>query len=206
MFQKIVEDLKLGINSGLPGQDAQYKMVPPGRGRSNLEGVRKMNPKRAAVLCLIYPKENTPHIVLMRRNSYPGVHSNQISFPGGKVEDIDKTLQDTAVRESQEELGILPESVTLIGELTQVYIPPSNFLVNPFVGYSEKQPKFIPDAKEVNEVVEVPFYAILDKSNHQNVSLDIRGASVDVPAYMLSGHIVWGATAMMLSELAHIVR
>jgi 8-oxo-dGTP pyrophosphatase MutT (NUDIX family) len=206
MFENIVDSLKVGFSKELPGQDAQYKMVPPGRGRTKLNGIQGFNPRRAAVLCLVYPKDDAPHIVLMRRNSYPGVHSDQISFPGGKAEAFDNSLQDTAVRESHEELGIVPESVNLLGELTQVYIPPSNFLVNPFVGFTESQPQFIPDSKEVNEVVEVPFEAILDDKNLQNVSLDLRGTPVDVPAFMLNGHVVWGATAMMLSELAHIVR
>lgn len=206
MLYSLVEDLKKGLSQELPGQHAQYKMVPPGRERTKLESITYANPRRAAVLILVYPKNRVPHIVLMKRNSYPGVHSDQISFPGGKLEDFDENLEKAAVRESNEELGIHPEKVSIIGELTQVYIPPSDFLVNPFVGYSDVRPNFIPDKKEVTEVIEVSIADIKDQSNLKNVEIIIRGNEVEVPAYILNGHVVWGATAMMLSELSHLIQ
>jgi len=206
MLHSLIDELKEGLSRELPGQQAQYKMVPPGRERTRLENITYSNPKRAAVLILIYPKQEAPHIVLMKRNSYPGVHSDQISFPGGKLETFDKNLEQAAVRESNEELGILPSQVTILGELTQVYIPPSNFLVNPFVGFSEERPEFVPDNKEVTEVLEVPFSDVLNPDNSSNVELDVRGNQIEVPAYTLNGHVVWGATAMMLSELTSLIR
>lgn len=206
MLQSLIDELKEGLSQELPGQQAQYKMVPPGRERTRLENITYSNPKRAAVLILIYPKQEAPHIVLMKRNSYPGVHSDQISFPGGKLEAFDKNLEQAAVRESNEELGILPSQVTILGELTQVYIPPSNFLVNPFVGFSEERPEFVPDNKEVTEVLEVPFSDILNPDNLSNVELNVRGSQIEVPAYTLNGHVVWGATAMMLSELTSLIQ
>lgn len=206
MLHSLIDELKEGLSQELPGQQAQYKMVPPGRERTRLENITYSNPKRAAVLILIYPKQEAPHIVLMKRNSYPGVHSDQISFPGGKLEAFDKNLEQAAVRESNEELGILPSQVTILGELTQVYIPPSNFLVNPFVGFSEERPEFVPDNKEVTEVLEVPFSDILNPDNLNNVELNVRGSQIEVPAYTLNGHVVWGATAMMLSELTSLIQ
>jgi 8-oxo-dGTP pyrophosphatase MutT (NUDIX family) len=206
MLYSLIDDLKKGFSQELPGQQAQYKMVPPGRERTRLENITYSNPKRAAVLVLVYPKQSEPHIVLMKRNSYPGVHSDQISFPGGKLEAFDENLQQAAVRESNEELGILPDHVSILGELTQVYIPPSNFLVNPFVGFSEERPDFIPDNKEVTEVLEVSVSDILNPKNLEMVNLDLRGKQIEAPAYILNGHVVWGATAMMLSELSHLIQ
>ena len=206
MLYALVDDLKKGFSQGLPGQQAQYKMVPPGREKTKLENISYTNPKKAAVLVLVYPKKNVPHIVLMRRNKYPGVHSDQISFPGGKLEEFDSSLEQAAIRESNEELGILSNQVEIIGELTQVYIPPSDFLVNPFVGYAEVRPDFVPDNKEVTEVIEVSFSDILNPNNLKEVDLNIRGSRVEVPAYILNGHVVWGATAMMLSELSYLIQ
>lgn len=206
MLYSLIDELKEGLSQELPGQQAQYKMVPPGRERTRLENITYSNPKKAAVLVLLYPKQEVPHIVLMKRNSYPGVHSGQISFPGGKLEKFDKNLEQAAVRESNEELGILPSKVSILGELTQVYIPPSNFLVNPFVGFSEERPEFVPDNKEVTEVLEVPFSDVLNPDNLSNVELKVRGNPIEVPAYTLNGHVVWGATAMMLSELTSLIR
>lgn len=206
MLNSIVDALKKGLSQGLPGQQAQYKMLPPERDKVKLESITHSNPKRAAVLALLYPKQELPHIVLMKRSSYPGVHSDQISFPGGKLEDFDKNLEQAAVRESNEELGILPSRVSILGELTPVYIPPSNFLVNPFVGFSEERPEFVPDKKEVTEVLEVPFSDILNPDNLSNVKLKVRGNQIEVPAYTLNGHVVWGATAMVISELTSLIQ
>ncbi len=205
MFKPFIEKLRINLAAELPGQDAQYKMVPAGRERTRLQNIEITNPKRAAVLILFYPVKGVPHIVLMKRNSYPGVHSAQISFPGGKVEKQDKHLAATALRESYEELGILPERVKLLGELTQVYIPPSNFLVNPYVGFTEKRPDFIPHTHEVTAVLEVPYAFVLDPVNIKNVEINIRGSEVKVPAFIFNKHVVWGATAMMLSELSHVL-
>lgn len=206
MLYSLRNDLKIGLSKELPGQQAQHEMVPPGRERTRLENVTYNNPKRAAVLVLIYPKKNEPHIVLMKRNTYSGVHSNQVSFPGGKLEKFDANLEQAAIRESNEELGIVPNQVEILGGLTQVYIQPSHFLVNVFVGFSEKTPIFIPDTKEVTEVIEVSVSDILAIENRRNVEIEVRGGRVEVPAYILNGHVVWGATAMMLSELSHLIR
>ncbi|MCT4623930.1 MAG: CoA pyrophosphatase [Schleiferiaceae bacterium] len=205
MFDTFLEELNQGFSVELPGQNAQFKMVPQGRERTNLENIEHRNPKRAAVLVLFYPVNSTPHIVLMKRNSYPGVHSDQISFPGGKFEVGDENLKQTALREANEELGIISANVEIVGELTQVYIPPSNFLVNPYVGYAKEKPSFIPELKEVTEIVEADFSSIRNLSNVENVAVNVRGFKMDVPAFMINGHVVWGATAMMLSELAHVL-
>ena len=140
----------------------------------------------------------------MQRNTYPGVHSNQISFPGGKQELADKNLTHTALRESYEELGIETSAVHVIGDLTEVYIPPSNFLVQPIIGYSLKRPDFIPHEREVTEVIEVPLSHFQNSNNLQIVTIDVRGQDFTVPAFVISNKIIWGATAMILSEFLAI--
>ena len=112
--------------------------------------------KQSAVLVLLYPKEGETHFVLIERNTYEGVHSGQIGLPGGRVEPGDGSFEATALRETQEELGVNPKAVTMVRALSDVYIPPSNFLVYPFVGYMDTTPVFNPDSREVYEVVEVP--------------------------------------------------
>ena len=207
MLYALVDDLKKGFSQGLPGQQAQYKMVPPGRERTKLENISYTNPKKAAVLVLVYPKKNVPHIVLMRRNKYPGVHSDQISFPGGKLEEFDSSLEQAAIRESNEELGILSNQVEIIGELTQVYIPPSNFMVYPFLGIAKQQLQFIKQDSEVEDIIEVTLADFLNENNVINTKVATSyNVKVEVPAFKLNGHIVWGATAMMLSEIKVLLK
>ena len=114
--------------------DAHIKMAPLERisylkDKSNSE----IEPKNAAVLMLVYPKNEMAHLALIVRNTYPGVHSSQIAFPGGKVESFDLSMADTALRETEEEIGIAKSSIEIIKEFTEIYIPPSNFLVAPFL-------------------------------------------------------------------------
>ena len=159
-------------------------------------------------MALFYPKENNEtHLLLMLRNTYPGVHSNQIGFPGGKVEDTDSDLLVTAKRETFEEVGILPEDIEMVKPLTEVYIPPSNFLIKPFLGlYSEVKP-FKLDPTEVEALVEVKLVDFLDNGNLMQQYLTTSYAhEILVPAFKLNGYTVWGATAMMLSEIKDLVQ
>jgi 8-oxo-dGTP pyrophosphatase MutT (NUDIX family) len=142
----------------------------------------------------------------MKRTEYPGVHSGQISFPGGGREPGDTDIVDTALRETEEEIGIKKESITTIGTLTDLYIPPSNFLVTPVIGYINERPVFHPDPEEVDEVVEVALEKIMDTNTKQEKEITIfPDIKIKVPSYYTNGHVIWGATAMMLSELIEII-
>lgn len=166
------------------------------------------NPKEAAVLALFYPNEfERTQLLLILRKTYSGVHSNQIGFPGGKREASDADLRETALRETHEEVGVSPEKVTIIRSLSQVYIPPSNFEVQPYIGLSHSQPSFVRQESEVERIVEVALGDFLDDSNlfHQNLSTSYA-KNVEVPAFRLEGHTVWGATAMMLSEIKELLK
>ena len=192
----------------LPAALAHAKMAPIER----LEQLNNLSyddllPKKAAVMMLFYPKESQTHLVLIVRNSYPGVHSSQIAFPGGKVESFDLSMADTALRETEEEIGIAKSSIQIIKEFTEIYIPPSNFLVSPFLGICTYEPTFILQPDEVAGIIELPLSIFLDDNNVVIRKLSTSyAASIDVPAFLVKEHVVWGATAMMMSELKETLK
>jgi len=172
------------------------------------ENPQRKNVKKAGVLALFYPRQsNITHLLLILRKTYKGVHSNQIAFPGGKLEVQDADLQETALRETNEEVGVPMERVEIIKALTKVYIPPSNFEVHPFVGlYREPQP-FVLQEDEVEALVEVSLFDFLNDVNLFEQTLSTSYAkNIAVPAFKLNGYTVWGATAMMLSEVKELLK
>ncbi|WP_268847428.1 NUDIX hydrolase [Flavobacterium aestivum] len=187
----------------LPGVDAHNIMVP----KERLEIMKNLNfeeikPKNAAVMMLLYPKDGITHLVLIIRNSYEGVHSSQIAFPGGKYENEDANFEETALRETYEEIGILPSEIEIVKAFTKLYIPPSNFMVYPFLGICKEEITFYPDPIEVSGIIELPLSTFLSDTITVNSKIKTSYANaVDVPAFKIDEHIVWGATAMMLSEL-----
>lgn len=205
-FLKITSKIK---NIPLPAEPSQNKMLPPSRMKSRDTYKEAMKQaKQSAVLALFYPSVNhQTKFALIQRKAYNGVHSAQISFPGGKVEENDLDLEYTAKRETHEEIGIAPEHVIIVKELTKIYIPPSNFAVQPFIGLLNETPNFILQETEVEELLEV---SLKDFINEDNVITKTVSTSynreVDVPAYLFNGHIVWGATAMMLSEVKDLLK
>lgn len=192
----------------LPATIAHAKMIPPGRIELlNNQDYSKIIPRKAAVLMLLYPKNSITHLALILRNSYPGIHASQIAFPGGKVEDFDLSLSETALRETHEEIGIPAKKVTVIRAFTEVYIPPSNFLVSPFLGFAKEELLFTLSPEEVDEVIELPLYQFLDEKNVITAKMSTSYASnIQVPAFQINEHLVWGATAMMMSELKEIIK
>lgn len=190
-------------NVVLPATQAHAKMAPANR----LDLIKaidfsKVTPKQAAVLMLFYPKASQTHLALILRTSYNGIHSSQIAFPGGKVEDFDADLQQTALRETHEEIGVNPNHVNVVRAFTEVYIPPSNFMVYPYLGYSKSELQFMLQEDEVAGLVEFPFTDFMDDSIIVNTTMKTSYAgSIEVPGFQVNEHFVWGATAMMLSEL-----
>lgn len=207
-FSEFLKYVPKITKESLPASDAHAKMIPPERieflKNHSLAG---LVPKRAAVLMLLYPKKNQTHLALIVRNSYPGIHASQIAFPGGKVELYDADLSQTALRETHEEIGIPANMINMIKAFSEVYIPPSNYLVSPFLGFSESELTFTLNPEEVSGIIELPMYEFLDESLVVNVNMSTSYATdIVVPAFQINEHLVWGATAMMMSELKEIFK
>jgi len=192
----------------LPGLKSHLLLAPLDRHTDlNNFNYNNINPKKAAVLIHFYPSENDQlSFVLIERNKYPGVHSGQISFPGGKYEDKDKDLLSTALREANEEVAIQKNTVEYIRTLSKVFIPPSNFIVTPFLSYSSFRPNLIPEGSEVSEIIEFPLNDLLETRISFTRLINYSKNSVRVPCFRYNQKIIWGATAMILSELKIIIQ
>jgi len=189
----------LGLKSFSP-ENAQEQMLPQ-QARSLFPPRTDSPPRPAGVLVLMFPQESDWQIVLTRRSEKLRGHGGQISFPGGRQDPHDRTLTDTALRETSEELGIRTQNIQIIGTLSQIYIPPSHYDVLPTVGILQSIPIFKPSPDEVAEVFTLPLEDLLNPRIKQTESWRFEGIRMDVPFYLVKGHKVWGATAMMLSEL-----
>lgn len=207
-----IEAVRRALAGPLPGLEGQIKMAPQPRIGQLNRWDRPDNYREAAVLLLLYPltleDPNTTalHLVLTRRPEYPGAHSGQISLPGGRREG-EETLQTTALREAYEEVGLAAATVEVIGQLSPLYTPPSNFYIYPFVAYSAAQPTFQPDAKEVAELIEAPLALFFNPTSYKEEIWHFPTyGERRVPFFDIFGHLVWGATAMILSEFLTLLQ
>jgi len=195
--------LKEAILSELPGISAHVKMLPQFRSEqieTLSDYIIPDSAVTASVVCLIYPHENQHYFLLMKRVTYPGVHSGQISFPGGKLES-GETFMEAALRETEEETGIQLLEKDVLGQLSDIYIPPSNFHVKPFVCFLPLKPTFEMDPKEVEYLIEARLSDLVNEELVKNQKMETRGVSFIAPYFDLNDEVVWGATAAMLSEV-----
>lgn len=201
------DELKHKLQQPLPGRNSQLKMAP----RHRVEELSSLTnislARNSAVLILLFPENEKLKTVFIQRSIYEGIHSGQISFPGGKYEPTDKDFKETALRETREEIGVDPYTIEILAQLTDFYIPLSNFLVKVFVGYSSQQPVFIPDQKEVQSIFKVDIDDFYDSQNisEKEFYSTSRKTSLFAPCYLVNGMEIWGATAMMLSELLDVL-
>lgn len=197
----LVNVLESALKGPLPGRLGQQEMAPLPLEEARFDRFRMEHARKGAVLLLICPSTTGVQIPFIKRASYAGVHSGQIALPGGKMEPDDHDLRITAVRETEEEIGVDRRKIQLLGALSDLYIPPSNFYIRPFIGFTSEVPLFKPDAREVERLICSDFDALIDERNKKRKSFPIpSGGEIMAPYFEIDREVVWGATAMILSE------
>lgn len=194
-------------NAGLAGANAHGIFSPPSRPVFTYDQVLEKNPKFAAVNIVLYIKDHEWYFpLIVRSENERDRHSGQISLPGGKREELDKDFAQTAIRETSEEIGIEKHYVRIIRELSPIYIPPSNFYVYPFISYTKKNPQFILQQSEAVEVIEFPITSFLNLPDSPEIMALPGAGGHEVPVINFNGYIIWGATAMILSEFSQLIK
>ncbi len=201
-----LEALKDKLHAPLPGISGQQEMMPSYRNAVSLEDIAPLKPRKAGVIIHIFQGPQEVEVLYMKRPVYDGMHSAQISFPGGEVEDVDEDLMATAFRECEEEVNLKPSEQEFFRAMSWLYIPPSNFYVEPFITLGTSSPKVELDPREVDRVFSIPLSKLIDGSLVQTTTIDTAYGTLLVPAYHWDGEIIWGATAMMTSELVALLR
>jgi 8-oxo-dGTP pyrophosphatase MutT (NUDIX family) len=205
-FETFIQHLKKEIDKPLPGKEVQFLMAPKVR-LELLNAIKDYSSAReSSVLILLYPFKDQVHSILTLRPEYQGFHSRQISFPGGKRENEDENNEATALRETNEEVGINSNKIELIGKLSDHYVYPSNFLIHPFIGIALEKPEFVPEKKEVEKIIEYPINQLIKPDTKQKKKISLsNGFKILAPYYAIEDQIVWGATAMILSEFEYVL-
>ena len=203
-FQRFITQLEITITNDLPGEESQQKM------RVNYDQSIELpfsinNSTPAAVLILLYLEDNEIYFFLTKRTDELKHHKGQISFPGGTQEGNEKLI-DTALRETQEEIGINKTSISIIGTITPLFVPVTGFMIYPFIGYSLNKLDPKPDPVEVATIFSVNISDLLNKENRTTEQRNIRGYDVQVPYFKLNDYQVWGATSMILSEFRDLIK
>lgn len=201
-----IQELKAQLSGPLPGVDAQFEMAHVNREKIGYDTLINHHYKSSAVLLLIIKRDDGFFIPLTQRHTYIGAHSGQISLPGGKKDDNDADLEQTALRECYEEIG-LKSDIQIVGTLTPVYIPVSKFVVSPFVGiFTGEDPEFNIDPTEVKQLVELNINDLKDPRLVKETYVETTpGHKIKTPYFDVRGHIVWGATAMILNEFKKLL-
>lgn len=202
-FDQLIYGLQERLCKPLPGVNSHQKFFHQGRLKAN--PVLKDKTRLSAVLILLYPYNGKVYFPLILRPMYDGSHGGQMALPGGKIEPEDESLVRTALRETQEEIGVKAIDIRVLGELTDVLIPVSNFLVHPVVAYTGYKPEFFPDEREVDKIYEVEIGNIINFEPILYKKIKVRGKDMDVPGFDVEGRWVWGATSLILSELSDII-
>lgn len=188
----------------LPQEKAHKAMAPAGRFAENTHFQPNEKTRLSAVLIAFYPKNGTLYFPLIVRPDNSGVHSGQVALPGGRQDDTDMDLVTTALREMEEEMGVNVPREAVIGELSSFYIPPSNYLVYPVLAYLPEAPTFTPSPNEVVRILEVDLATFAYTDTRKQKVIQASYLKAEMPYYDLESHTVWGATAMILSELREV--
>ena len=206
MFEGLIDKISQKLEGPLPGEAAHERMLATAINGSRLRMRHEKPPRLGGVMILLYEHDGDVYLPLMRRPDYDGVHSGQVSFPGGKHEKEDADLIETAIRETEEEIGVHRSQIEVIGTMSEFFISASNFQVLPVVGYVSGRPSFVPDPVEVAAVIEAPLSDLLNPGYQRVKEMDVRGYRLRTPYFDVMGNTVWGATAMMLSEFVEVLQ
>lgn len=204
-MDQLAQKLTQRLQHPLPGREAQFRMASSFRVPEGY--VPDMSTARlSGVLIALFSDGQTVRTILTKRPAYIGTHSGQVSFPGGKKEPIDTDIIATALRETEEEVGIAPSAVQVIGQLTELYAPASNFLVQPVVGVLSVLPPLVPDPREVEQILLPDLKLFFQDENVSIKSIAVSaGLAIKAPYFDVDGHTVWGVTAMILAELRQVL-
>ena len=203
-FHRTIEALRERLAEPLPGPKAHMRMAPERPGMDNRHIVEGRDCRQAAVLIVLLPRDGKPHVLMTLRRGHLAQHAGQVSFPGGGRDEGEHLLA-TALREAQEEVNLNPADIEVLGPLSPLFIPPSNYCVYPFLAYAESEPLLTPHDFEVERILHVPLETIAQESTARRDYRVIRGQKVLVPFYHIESLEIWGATAMMLSELLSLL-
>lgn len=199
------QKLRKALMNKLPGPSAHQRMTSAERRFQMQHLPDPYAPRKSSVLILLYEKDEELRTIMIQRPKYDGVHSGQIAFPGGKMEDSDADLTATALRETEEEIGLPGTSIEVIGQLTELYIYPSNFLVQPIVGWLNQEPVTKADPDEVEEILTFPVLSFMKTEARQEREVVVKDSHFKVPCYVVSEYIIWGATAMIMTEFLEVM-
>jgi 8-oxo-dGTP pyrophosphatase MutT (NUDIX family) len=202
-------ELQQKLSNPLTGAISHMKMASQHRAKNfNNDTVDIPNAKKSAVLILFFHDDGILKMIVIRRSQYVGIHSGQIAFPGGRFEEEDKDVMTTALREIHEEIGIPEEKIEIIGRLSDIYVPPSNFLISVFVGYLSERPIYKIQEREVDEIIEIPFDDFFkpDVIKEKDFYVNSIKAVSKAPYFDVTNAEIWGASAMVISELLDILQ
>lgn len=205
-FDELTGFLEKRVQQPMPGDAAHQRMKPKMANGAPLKMKHATPPRKGGVLILLYEEGGKTHFPLIQRPSYEGIHSGQMALPGGRYELEDQDQYHTALRETEEEIGVSKEKVKIIGSLSEFFVAASNYMVLPVIGTIDHKPSFIPEPREVEDIVTPPVDHLIDPSRLMQKEMTVRsGFKMICPYFDLEGRTVWGATAMMLSELVDIL-
>ena len=201
-------EIRNKLSKPLPGILSHLKLAPEHRAAQLATATDLSRAKKSAVMILLFHRNEKLRVIYIRRSFYVGIHAGQIAFPGGRYEDADLNIHTTALREVEEEIGISPDKIEVLGQMTDIYVPPSNFLISVFVGYLWAQPEYKPDSREVAEIIEVDIDDLLAEEAIQEKIFNVQseGTSVKALYYNAPNAEIWGASAMVTAEFLDVLR